>query len=63
MIKYRVIAKKNLEATPHTWTEGLDYEVIEKRDYFTLASNEGQVNYYNTVKNMVMYNFEKIYSS
>ncbi|MGG3920513.1 hypothetical protein ABEV41_00935 [Geobacillus thermodenitrificans] len=57
---YKVIAKDNLEAKPHTWTKGLDYEVVEKTDYFTLASNEGSVNYYNTVKDNVLVNFEVI---
>jgi len=58
MSKIIVIAKENLEAYPHTWTKGLDYEVSQKEDYFTLASNEGQLNYFNTVKDDVMKNFE-----
>lgn len=59
MYKYRVVAKENLEAKPHTWTKGFDYEVVEKSDYFILASNEGQINYMNTVKDTVMANFIK----
>lgn len=54
----RVIAKDNLYASPHSWTKGLDYEIIEKSNYFTLASNEGQVNYVNTIKEDVLENFE-----
>lgn len=59
MNKYMVIAKEDLKAPPHTWTKGLDYEVVEKSDYFTLASNEGQINYKNTVKDAAMAGFEK----
>lgn len=59
MNKYVIIAKEDLEAAPHTWTKGLDYEVVEKSGYFTLASNEGQLNYKNTVKDAVMAGFEK----
>ncbi|TVY09855.1 hypothetical protein [Paenibacillus cremeus] len=44
MQKYRVYAKDNLELFPHTWTKDLDYELIQKEDHFTLASNEGQIN-------------------
>lgn len=44
MNKIRVIAKDDLEMHPHTWTKGLDYELIQKKDYFTLASNQGQTN-------------------
>lgn len=57
---YRVVAKDNLEAYPHTWKKGLDYEVVEKDDYFTLASQQGQVNYLNTVREDVLANFEKV---
>lgn len=60
MNKYKVIAKDDLETKPHTWTKGLDYEVVQKSDYFTIASNEGQLNYYNTVKEEVLGNFEII---
>jgi hypothetical protein len=60
MNKYKVVAKDDLYAYPHTWTKGLDYEVVEKTDYFTLASNEGSVNYYNAVKNDVLANFKII---
>lgn len=58
MKTYRVIAKDDLEARPHTWTKGLDYEIVEKTDYFTLASNEGSLNYFNEVKNVVLGNFK-----
>lgn len=54
-----IIAKNNLEAEPHTWTKGLDYELIEKKDYFTLSSNEGSVNYVNEVKDEVLLNFKR----
>ena len=56
-----VEALENLEAEPHTWSKGLDYELIEKKDYFTLASNEGSVNYVNEWKQEVLNNFRPIY--
>ena len=58
MNKYIVITNENLEKFPHTWTKGLDYEVVQKVDYFTIASNEGQLNYYNTVREDVLRNFQ-----
>lgn len=64
MSQKRIIAKEHLEANfnyaRHTWTKGLDYEIVQKEDYFTLASNEGSVNYYNTVKDKVMENFKSL---
>jgi hypothetical protein len=59
MISYRVIAKDDLEMGVHTWTKGLNYEVVEKEDYFTLASDQGQVNYFNEVKEVVLGMFER----
>jgi len=61
MTKYRVVANEDLRVGigKHTWTKGLDYEVVEKEDYFTLASNESQLNYENSVKDAVMENFTK----
>ncbi len=56
MNKYRVIAKHDLAAEPHTWEKGLDYEVVEKGDRFTLASNEGQCNFYAKDKDKIMHN-------
>lgn len=41
---YTVYPKDDLELRPHTWTKGLDYEVIQKDDYYSLASNEGHTN-------------------
>lgn len=58
MVTYKVIAKDDLQVLPHTWTKGLDYQVVEKSDYFILASNEGSLNYYNTVRDQVFENFE-----
>ncbi|MGK4040825.1 hypothetical protein AB0Y20_00890 [Heyndrickxia oleronia] len=55
---YKVIAKDDLQARPYTWTKGLDYQVVEKSDYFILASNEGSLNYYNSVKDQVFENFD-----
>jgi hypothetical protein len=52
--KYWVVAKEDLAVDYHTWTKGLDYQVIQKEDYFTLASNEGSVNYFNSVKSSVL---------
>lgn len=57
MKKNKVIAKHDLLAFPHTWTKGLDYELVQKSDYFVLASDKGQINYKNTVKEDVMQNF------
>ncbi|UNH58517.1 hypothetical protein OEJ84_23790 (plasmid) [Bacillus subtilis] len=64
MKKYKVIAKDNLEAPPHTWTKGLDYEVVEEdnKDYFTISSNEGAVNYFNSVKDKTLENFDELES-
>lgn len=45
MTKLIAIAKFDMELAPHTWTMGLDYEAIDKGDYLTLASNEGQTNF------------------
>jgi hypothetical protein len=58
MKKYRVIAKDDLEAFPHTWTKSLDYEVVEKEEFFTIASNEGQKNYFNEAKTLVLSEFD-----
>jgi hypothetical protein len=44
MQKFKAYPKENLELLPHTWIKGLDYEVVQKSDYFVLASNEGQTN-------------------
>ncbi|WP_025731330.1 hypothetical protein [Heyndrickxia ginsengihumi] len=55
---YKVIAKKNLNAHPHTWTKGLDYQVVEKDGYIILASNEGSINYVNAIKEHVFKEFE-----
>jgi len=41
----RVIAKDDLTLHPHTWTRGMDYELVQKSDYVTIVSNEGQVNF------------------
>lgn len=60
MEKYIAIAQSDLEAKPHTWTKGLDYEIVEKTNFLTLASNEGQVNYTNTVKEEVLANFKRV---
>lgn len=59
-MSYRVIAKENMEAKPvHTWTKGLDYEVVEKQNFFLLASNEGQLAYINSTKEEVLSSFRK----
>lgn len=44
MQKVKAYPKENLVLIPHTWTKGMDYEVVQKSDYFVLASNEGQTN-------------------
>ena len=59
MNRYKVIAKCDLYARPHTWTKGLDYELVEREGAFTLASNEGSINYVDKVKEQVMENFEE----
>mgnify|MGYP001263693182 CR=1 FL=1 len=53
----KAIAKDDLKAYPHTWTKGLDYELIECEGYIKLASNEGHVNYTDRVKDKVLCNF------
>lgn len=60
MNKYRVIAEDNLEMEEHTWQKGLDYEVVEKGDYFTIASDQGALNYYNKVKESVLSHFKTV---
>lgn len=42
MNKYKAIAKFDCEAEPHSWTEGLDYEVIERPSRIVISSNEGR---------------------
>lgn len=54
---FKIFAKENLEAHPHTWTKDLDYIVIEKDDYFTITSNEGTLNYVNEVRDSVLEEF------
>ena len=62
MKKYKVIAKQDLvlEGDVHTWTKGLDYEVIQGEDYIKLTTNQGHVNYVNKVKDKVLDNFELV---
>lgn len=62
MEKYKVVAKENLhiEGDFHTWTKGLEYEVVQAEDHIKLASDQGQVNYVNEVKEQVLENFEKV---
>lgn len=45
MKKLVAYPKDDLELHPHTWDKGLDYEYIEKSDYVTIASNEGECNF------------------
>lgn len=46
MLKYRIIAKDDLLMYPHTWTKGEDYEIVEHPGRISLASNEGQTNFF-----------------
>lgn len=59
---YKVVAKDHLqiEGDFHTWTKGLDYEVIQMEDHIKLTSNEGQVNYVNDVKKQVLEQFNVV---
>lgn len=59
-MSFRIIAKSNLSAHPHSWTKGLDYQVVEKDTHFILASNEGSVTYVNEVKKYVFEGFYNI---
>ncbi|MFL1672594.1 hypothetical protein [Paenibacillus dendritiformis] len=61
MHKLKVFPKDDLTMFPHTWTKGLDYELIQKNDYFTLASNEGQTNIVGSAKERLSetFDFEK----
>ena len=52
------IAKDDFELNPHSWTKGLDYEIVEKTNFFTIASNEGQVNFVNKIKSEFFENFQ-----
>jgi hypothetical protein len=56
---YTVFAKDDLTVDQHSWTKGLDYQVIEHKDYFTLTSNQGALNYTNSVKEDVLAEFTK----
>jgi hypothetical protein len=56
---YTVFAKADLQLEVHDWTKGLDYQVIEYDRYFTLASNQGSINYNNSAKEEVLANFKK----
>lgn len=58
-MKYKVIASNDLTLDYHTWTKGLDYEVVEKGDYFTIASNESSCNFYMTDKESVLSMFDR----
>lgn len=60
MGKYKVLAKEAMDAYPHTWTKGLDYEVIEKENSITVTSNEGQLNYVNDVKAEILAKFTRV---
>ncbi|MFS0560113.1 hypothetical protein AB1K91_05185 [Terribacillus sp. 179-K 1B1 HS] len=55
---YQVKAKDDLQVDVHTWTKGEVYEVVEKSDYMTLASDQGSLNYFLTVKEKVFGEFE-----
>jgi hypothetical protein len=55
---YQVKAKDDLRVDVHTWMKGEVYEVVEKSDYMTLASDQGALNYYLTVKSQVLGEFE-----
>lgn len=37
--------KEDLQMDVHTWTKGLDYEVIQRPTKTVVASNEGQLNF------------------
>lgn len=60
MIKLKAYPKDDLHLFPHTWTKGLDYEAIDKGDYITIASNEGQVNFSDKAKERLheVFNFK-----
>lgn len=60
MMEYKAIAKSDLLAYPHTWTKGLDYQLVQKDGYFILASNEGSINYSDEVKDQALEEFKVI---
>lgn len=62
MEKYKVIAKDDLNiiGDVHTWTKGLDYEVVQADDHIKLVTDQGQVNYVNEVKDQVLEQFELV---
>lgn len=60
-MEYTVIAKEDLATTDgQTWTKGLDYKVIDRKDYFILTSDPGSVNIRNTVKDKALEHFHKV---
>lgn len=60
MNTYKVIANSDLETINHSWTQGLDYEVIERGNHIRLTSNEGELSYQNEVKDAVLVSFTKV---
>jgi hypothetical protein len=54
------IAKDDLHLHPHTWTKGLDYQLIFKSDYVTVASNEGSLNFTGEAKERLPEIFELV---
>jgi hypothetical protein len=42
---YTAIAKENLNAYPHSWTKGLDYQMALTGDRIQIASNQGDISY------------------
>lgn len=46
MKKYVAIPKHDLHLHPHTWKKGLDYEVIERQDRLTIASDQGDTGWH-----------------
>lgn len=45
MDKLVAYPKEDLELHPHSWDKGLDYEVIDKGKYVTIASNQGDCSF------------------
>lgn len=60
MKSYKVIAKDDYFQHPHSWKKGLDYEWVDKEDYFTIASDQGSLNYHNDLKPKLSELFETV---
>ncbi|KKO51131.1 hypothetical protein [Paenibacillus sp. DMB20] len=58
MKKYIAVPKEDLHLYPHTWQQGLEYEVVERNDRLMIASDQGDTGWYLAKKNHLEEVFE-----